>query len=116
MAAAGSSNSTFGNALRRDTPEVFTRMNIGIDLGTTNSAVAYIDPQEAAESDFPPIHVLPIEQQVEANRTTALRTLPSFLYIGDSPLVGAYARDQGALVPTRSVHSAKSWLSNSEVD
>jgi molecular chaperone DnaK (HSP70) len=91
-------------------------MNIGIDLGTTNSALAYIDPQEAAESDFPPIHVLPIEQQVEANRIAALRTLPSFLYIADSPIVGAYARDQGALVPTRSVHSAKSWLSNSEAD
>ena len=42
------------------------RMNIGIDLGTTNSALAYIDPAEAAEADFPPIHVLPIEQQVDA--------------------------------------------------
>ena len=27
-----------------------------------------------------------------------------------------YAREQGALVPTKSVHSAKSWLSNPEVD
>ncbi len=31
-------------------------------------------------------------------------------------MVGAYARDQGALVPTKTVHSAKSWLSNSEAD
>ncbi len=91
-------------------------MNIGIDLGTTNSALAYIDPQEAAEADFPPIHVLPIEQQVDANRSAALRTLPSFLYLSDPPVVGAYARDQGALVPTKTVHSAKSWLSNSEAD
>ncbi len=91
-------------------------MNIGIDLGTTNSALAYIDPQEAAEADFPPIHVLPIEQQLDANRSGALRTLPSFLYLSEPPVVGAYARDQGALVPTRSVHSAKSWLSNSEAD
>ena len=30
--------------------------------------------------------------------------------------VGTYAREQGALVPTKSVHSAKSWLSNPEVD
>lgn len=91
-------------------------MNIGIDLGTTNSAVAYIDPREAAEADFPPIHVLPIEQQIDANRTGALRTLPSFLYLSEPPVVGFYARDQGALVPTKTVHSAKSWLSNSEVD
>src|SRR5579875_2638431 len=91
-------------------------MNVGIDLGTTNSAVAYIDPREAAEADFPPIHVLPIRQQVEANREEALRTLPSFLYLSDPPVVGAYAREQGALVPTKTVHSAKSWLSNSEAD
>ncbi|MGH9621390.1 MAG: Hsp70 family protein, partial [Bryobacteraceae bacterium] len=91
-------------------------MNIGIDLGTTNSALAYIDPQEAAEADFPPIHVLPIEQQIDANRTAALRTLPSFLYLTEPPVVGAWARDQGALAPTQTVHSAKSWLSNSEAD
>ena len=91
-------------------------MNIGIDLGTTNSAVAYIDPQEAAEADFPPIHVLPIAQQLDATRSGELRTLPSFLYLSDPPVVGAYARDQGALVPTKTVHSAKSWLSNSEAD
>ncbi len=91
-------------------------MNIGIDLGTTNSAVAYIDPLEAADSDFPPIHVLPIEQQLSATSMGSLRTLPSFLYLSDPPVVGTYARDQGALVPTKSVHSAKSWLSNSEAD
>jgi len=91
-------------------------MKVGIDLGTTNSALAYIDPQEAAEADYPPIHTLPIEQQVDANRRAALRTLPSFLYLSDPPVVGAWAREQGALVPTKTVHSAKSWLSNSEVD
>ena len=37
-------------------------MNVGIDLGTTNSALAFIDPKEAAETDFPPIHVLDIPQ------------------------------------------------------
>src|SRR3954468_9274416 len=91
-------------------------MNLGIDLGTTNSAVAFIDPKEAAEADFPPIHVFSIEQQVDANRTASLRTLPSFLYLSDPPVVGAYERDQGALVPTKTVHSAKSWLANSEAD
>src|SRR3954469_8908654 len=91
-------------------------MNVGIDLGTTNSAIAFIDPAEAAEADFPPIQVLPIEQQVDVNRTASLRTLPSFLYLSDPPVVGAFARDQGALLPTKTVHSAKSWLSNSEAD
>jgi hypothetical protein len=91
-------------------------MNVGIDLGTTNSALAYIDPQEAAEADFPPIHVLPIRQQVDAHREDSLRTLPSFLFLSEPPIVGTYAREQGALVPTRTVHSAKSWLSNSEAD
>jgi molecular chaperone DnaK (HSP70) len=91
-------------------------MNVGIDLGTTNSALAYVNPQEAAEADFPPIHVLPIEQQIDANRAGPLRTLPSFLYLSDPPVVGAFARDQGALVPTKTIHSAKSWLSNSEAD
>ena len=92
-------------------------MNIGIDLGTTNSALAFVDPAEAEDADFPPLHVLPIPQNIAQNQTEPLRTLPSFLYIGDDrTYIGTYARDQGALVPTRSVHSAKSWLSNPDVD
>ena len=91
-------------------------MNVGIDLGTTNSAVAYIDAQEAADAEHPPIHVLPIHQQIDGQRTGSQRTLPSFLYLSDPPVAGAYARDQSALLPTQTVHSAKSWLSNSEAD
>ncbi|HML17414.1 MAG TPA: Hsp70 family protein [Bryobacteraceae bacterium] len=91
-------------------------MNIGIDLGTTNSALAYIDPREAAETDFPSIQVLDVPQYVAPGRIETRRTLPSFLYLGDQEYVGVYAREQGALVPTKSVHSAKSWLSNPEVD
>ncbi len=91
-------------------------MNIGIDLGTTNSALAYIDPAEAAEADYPPIHVQQIPQYVAQGRIEERRTLPSFLFLGDQEYVGVYAREQGALVPTKSVHSAKSWLSNPEVD
>jgi hypothetical protein len=91
-------------------------MKIGIDLGTTNSALAYVNPEEAGEIDFPPIHVLEIPQYVAQGRVEPRRTLPSFLYLGDQTYVGTYAREQGALVPTKSVHSAKSWLSNPEVD
>ncbi len=95
-------------------------MKIGIDLGTTNSALAWVDPAEAAEADFTPIHVLEIPQFVAPGRQEARRTLPSFLYldpaIPNGEYVGVYAREQGALVPTKSVYAAKSWLSNEEVD
>jgi len=91
-------------------------MNIGIDLGTTNSALAFINAKEAAEADYPAIHVLEIPQVAAPGRTEAQRTLPSFLYLGDQEYVGVYAREQGALVPTKCVHSAKSWLSNPAVD
>src|SRR3984893_11674256 len=91
-------------------------MNIGIDLGTTNSALAYIDAKAAAESDFPAIEVLEVPQYVAPGRVEKRRTLPSFLYLGDQEYVGVYAREQGALVPTKSIHSAKSWLSHPEVD
>ena len=91
-------------------------MKIGIDLGTTNSALAWVDPIEAAEADYTPIHVLDIGQFVAQGRQEKRRTLPSFLYLDQQEFVGIYAREQGALVPTRSVYAAKSWLSNSEVD
>jgi molecular chaperone DnaK (HSP70) len=93
-----------------------SKMKVGIDLGTTNSALAWIDPADAEDTSFPPIHIFDIPQQVAAGRTEARRTLPSFLYLEEGQPVGAYAREQGAIVPTRMVHSAKSWLSNSDVD
>src|SRR5271170_8150032 len=91
-------------------------MKIGIDLGTTNSALAYIDPREGGDQDFPPIHTLLIPQQTAPGRIEPLKTLPSFLFLDDNQPVGVYAREQGALVPTKLVHSAKSWLSNPDVD
>ena len=89
-------------------------MNIGIDLGTTNSALAYIDSTD--EADYPTIHVLDVPQYVAPGRIEPRRTLPSFLYLGDQEYTGVYAREQGAIVPTKSVNSAKSWLSNPAVD
>ena len=92
-------------------------MSVGIDLGTTNSGLAFIDPAEAADADFPPIHILEIPQTVAPGQAEPRRTLPSFLYLeGAESYVGTYAREQGALAPTRSVYAAKSWLSNAEVD
>ncbi len=91
-------------------------MKIGIDLGTTNSALAYIDEGEAQDRDFPPVHIFETPQLVAAGRIEPRRTLPSFLFLEDGQPVGVYAREQGAIVPTRLVHSAKSWLSNPDVD
>jgi molecular chaperone DnaK (HSP70) len=91
-------------------------MKIGIDLGTTNSALAYIDEHEAEDRDFPPLHIFETPQLVAPGRSEPRRTLPSFLFLEDGQPVGLYAREQGALVPTRLVHSAKSWLSNPDVD
>ncbi len=90
-------------------------MNVGIDLGTTNSALAYIQATPE-ETEFPPIHVLDVPQFVAQGTIEPRRTLPSFLFLGDREYVGVYAREQGALVPTKSVHSAKSWLSHADVD
>ena len=91
-------------------------MKVGIDLGTTNSALAWIDPAEAEDTSFPPIHIFDIPQLVAPNRIEPRRTLPSFLFLEEGNPVGTYAREQGAIVPTRLVHSAKSWLSNADVD
>jgi len=97
-------------------PDSRVLLNVGIDLGTTNSALAWINPAEAEDTSFPPIHIFDIPQLVAPNRIEPQRTLPSFLFLDEGQPVGAYARDQGAIVPTRLVHSAKSWLSNSDVD
>ena len=91
-------------------------MKIGIDLGTTNSALAWVDPAEAEDRTFPPIHIFEVPQLVAPGKIEPQRTLPSFMFLEDGRPVGVYAREQGALVPTRLVHSAKSWLSNPDVD
>jgi molecular chaperone DnaK (HSP70) len=91
-------------------------VKVGIDLGTTNSALAWIDEREGDDREFPPLHIFETPQLVAAGRVEPRRTLPSFLFLEDGQPVGVYAREQGAIVPTRLVHSAKSWLSNPDVD
>jgi len=70
-------------------------MKIGIDLGTTNSALAYIDERETEDRDFPPVHIFETPQLVAAGRVEPRRTLPSFLFLEDAQPVGLYAREQG---------------------
>ena len=116
------------------------RYLIGIDLGTTNSVVAYIDAHIDANVDTQevadvgsPIRVFPVPQLVGHGEVCTLPALPSFLYFPtedelsagavsatwdeNPPMVtGVLAREQGALVPSRQVSSAKSWLSYPGVD
>lgn len=106
---------------------------IGIDLGTTNSAVAYVRREESQEVEFPTIELYEIPQLIAPGEGAPLRTLPSFVYVAgeydisaeslwlpwDETIryaVGTFAREQGALVPARLVSSAKSWLCYPEVD
>jgi hypothetical protein len=105
-----------------------SRYLIGLDLGTTNSAVAYVDTSQAPRGGRPTVHRFAIPQVVQPGEVAARDTLPSFLYfptederragLGETggPLAGVYARDHGALVPGRQVASAKSWLCNPAVD
>ena len=55
------------------------RYLIGIDLGTTNSVVAYIDTQAAADSGST-IHVFAVSQLVAHGEVRTLPALASFLY------------------------------------
>lgn len=99
------------------------RYIIGIDLGTTNSSVAYVDSQSQNKQ----IQQFRIPQLTAPGYTQDLPTLPSFCYLcaGDEwpkgslalPwkerydfIVGRLAQLHGAKVPTRLVQSAKSWL------
>lgn len=107
-----------------------SRYVVGIDLGTTNSAVAYVDSAEAPWR----VRTFAVPQVVAAGQVEARETLPSFHYqpaTGELPAgalklpwnrqepthaVGFFARDHGALVPGRLIGSAKSWLCHSGVD
>src|SRR5580693_1248264 len=104
---------------------IMSRYLVGIDLGTTNSALAYIDLQSARPGRVPVIHKFPVPQLVAIGETAPRPLLPSFLYLpgphdlpagatalpwdaGRPFVVGEFARNQGAKVPGRLVTSAKS--------
>ncbi len=104
------------------------RFSLGIDLGTSNSAVA-VDNFETEQTA-----IVDVTQILRPNQVGEKTTLPSALYIphpdefpaealklpwSEPPakvVIGHFARDHGALIPDRLVTSAKSWLSNFHVD
>ncbi|AEI76975.1 molecular chaperone [Cupriavidus necator N-1] len=108
------------------------RYAIGIDLGTTHSAVSYVD-LAASDGEKTSQRVLPITQLTAPGAIEDLDLLPSFLYLphaselapGDLALpwnagrdfaVGELARSRGAATPIRLVSSAKSWLCHPGID
>jgi molecular chaperone DnaK (HSP70) len=108
------------------------RFSIGIDLGTTHSALAYTD-MNASDGEQTIHGVLDIPQLTGPGAMEAQPLLPSFLYLphpdeldaGELSLpwsgeqtyiVGELARSRGATTPIRLVSSAKSWLCHPGVD
>ncbi|WP_011297915.1 Hsp70 family protein [Cupriavidus necator] len=108
------------------------RYSIGIDLGTTHSALSYVD-LTGSDGEKTSQGVLAIPQLTGPGATEARDLLPSFLYLpheselapGDLALpwsatrefaVGELARSRGAGTPIRLVSSAKSWLCHPGVD
>ncbi|QDU62231.1 Chaperone protein DnaK [Planctomycetes bacterium Pan216] len=107
-----------------------SRYSVGIDLGTTNCALAYVD--HGSEDDNA-IHVLAVPQLAHPGEVTERPLLPSFTYIpgphelpagslslpwNENPAagVGLIARSLGEKIPRRMVASAKSWLCHGGVD
>lgn len=105
-----------------------SRYLIGIDLGTTNCSVSYIDTANRRS-----VQQLALPQLTSKGFVRHLFTLPSFCYLSvpgewspkdlslpwkekNSYFVGELAREQGLLTPTRVVASAKSWLSSTSID
>lgn len=117
------------------------RYIIGIDLGTTNSALSYVDRQ-AEGAGKQRIRIFKVPQLTGPGEITRRPVLPSFCYLpgqydiaaeaiqipwhtsretgtendGPAPFVGIFAREHGASVPSRLVASAKSWLCHDRVD
>ncbi len=107
-----------------------SRYTVGIDLGTTNCVLSYIDSEDIAAG----LQVLAVPQLIAAGEIAALPQLPSYIYLaggsGDSGglnalpwekaakghLVGEYARLMGSLSPSRVISSAKSWLCSNSID
>jgi molecular chaperone DnaK (HSP70) len=101
---------------------------VGIDLGTTNCAVACVD---LSRKDCT-VDMFPVLQTIAPGALEPRPTLPSFLYLadekefakdalnlpwkGDGRAVGEFARGHGWKVPSRLVSSAKSWLCHSGID
>lgn len=110
-----------------------SRYVVGLDLGTTNCAVSFVEATSLQEGAATDIRAFPVAQLVRAGEVGEEDLLPSFLYMpaeGEFDAaqlalpwakkrtfaVGRFARDHGAAIPTRLVASSKSWLCHPTVD
>jgi len=108
-----------------------TRYVVGIDLGTTNTALSYVDRRSGRKARD--VRTFDVPQLSEPGLVEELRTLPSSIYVRgehelsddqvklpwDGPtnlLVGELARRRGTVTPDRLISSAKSWLCHDGVD
>jgi molecular chaperone DnaK (HSP70) len=104
-----------------------SRFSIGIDLGTTNCAMAYAPLNDANSTS----ETFPISQWETHGSLAESSTLPSFLYLpredearqmlgkgvsGREWIAGRFARRQAGESPGRVAHSAKSWLCHHAID
>ncbi len=102
------------------------RFSIGVDLGTTNSALAYVPLSGDAQPE-----VLSVAQWGSPTTLVDTPTLPSFLYLPEDALAvdlrgkvpgtegwiaGRLARRRAGETPGRVVRSAKSWLCHHSAD
>jgi molecular chaperone DnaK (HSP70) len=102
------------------------KFSIGIDLGTSNSALAFSSLTGEGESE-----VLAIPQWDTASTVTDSSTVPSFLYLPEGAVatqirgrglgcgewvVGRLAQQKAGETPGRVAHSAKSWLCHHAAD
>lgn len=106
-----------------------SRFVIGIDLGTSNCAVAYTEPSQGVAAQ---IHDFGVLQLVRPGEQLEQPLYPSVVYLpfeGEFPagslelpwgpqarVTGTLARWQAGRVPGRAVTSAKSWLIHQGVD
>lgn len=86
---------------------------IGIDLGTTNTTLAF------ASSGSSEILQFEIEQRISEEMEAPKASLPSFYFFpleDQPPCVGVYAKTRGSELPDRLITSAKSWLCHDTID
>jgi molecular chaperone DnaK (HSP70) len=105
---------------------------VGIDLGTTNTVVAYAAITDDVQGS-PEINLFPITQLTDSGVVEKRPLLPSFILIpgghdvasqalalpwkADNALaVGEFAKNRGAELPGRLIASSKSWLCHTLVD
>ena len=85
-------------------------MMVGVDLGTTNSALAYVDPAEAAVPTSLLFACSKYHSLCDEGRVEMRPLLPSFSIPWRGHSAGVYAREQALWFPRSVVTSAKSWF------